>query len=281
MYISIKESAMTDNLELLTKPRMNNKPGKPGGLFALLGIQKMTVIDVNDPRAPGIDISNYQTGINWSLVGQANLAYMFIKSTESNYYISPSFRAQWDNSGALGIPHSAYHFWRGNVDGHVQAAYFLQNSSKGELPPVIDVEDAYNVPQTLTTAQKLYYSTNIRYFLDDVYTAYSQVPIIYTGAWFWNRLGLLSWAQNYPGWFATYRPLDLIGPILPIGWTNWTFWQHSSNSNVSGFPYFVDADVFNGSRTEFMNWAGITSHLTDHDRIMILCAAHPALFPNG
>lgn len=269
---------MADNLELLTRPRMNNRPGKTG-LLELLGIQKAIRLSEVDERAPGIDISGYQTGINWLQVGMGlpSLAYMFIKSTESNWYYSSSYRSQWDNAGMLGIPRGTYHFWRGNVSGAAQAAWFLQKSSKGELPPVLDVEDADNVPQNLTAAQKLTYANNIKAWLDAVQNAYQQVPIVYSGKWFWDRLGLVPWANNYPGWFAHYKPLDNIGPLRPIGWDTYTFWQWTSGLTYSGFPEHIDGDVFNGTRTEFATWAGITQQLTDHEILMRIWAAHPEL----
>lgn len=261
---------MADTLELLTRPRMNQRPARRG-LLEFLGIGRGLVIDPNDPRAPGIDISKWQTGINWAQVGQnfPPLAYAFVKSTESIGYMSSAWRAQWDNLALLGIPRSSYHFWRGNQTGAAQAAWFLSKSAKGELPPVLDVEDADNVPQTLTTAQKLVYVANIRAWLDAVQSAWGQMPIIYTGAWFWNRLGVVSWANEYPGWFATYRTLDQYGPIIPLGWERdrWRIWQYSSSGTVSGFPERVDLNAFNGTRAEFKEWAGLTPPPSVEDRL--------------
>ena len=273
---------ITDKELLLTKPRMGQKSSGPG-LFSFLNINRGVLLDATDSRAPLIDISNYQPNISWPQVGQniSQLAGIFIKSTESVAYFSPSYYSQWDGSGALGIPHAAYHFWRGNTDGRTQALWFLSKTNKGELPPVLDVEDSYNVPQGLTDSQKASYGANIKLWLDTVQNAWQQTPIIYTGKWFWDRLGMFTWAKNYPGWFAHYKPLDNIGPLLPIGWTTYTFWQWCSTTNVNGITGFVDADVFNGTRTEFMTWAGLRAQITDHQAIMILRTGHPSLFPNG
>lgn len=241
---------MADTLELLTRPRLNERKTRPG-LLARLGITPSAVIDPTDPRAPGIDCSNWNTGISWPLVVNNDLAFAFVKSTESTGYMSPAWRSQWDNLGLLGIPRGAYHFWRGNMTGAAQAAWFLKNTSKGELPPVLDVEDADNVPLSLTTVQKLAFASNIRAWLDAVEVAWGQTPIIYSGAWWWNRLGTLSWANDYPGWFATYRPLDQMGPIIPLGWDHWDFWQWSSAGVISGFPDRVDLNVYRASRDQF------------------------------
>lgn len=255
---------MADQLELLTRPRMNQRPARRG-LLEFLGIGRGLVIDPNDPRAPGIDISGYNTNITWIKVGQnyPPLAYAFVKSTESIGYFSSAWRAQWDNLALLGIPRSSYHFWRGNQTGAAQAAWFLSKSAKGELPPVLDCEDADNVPLNLTTAQKLAYAGNIRAWLDAVETAWGQRPIIYTGRWYWDRLGNLSWANDYPGWFATYRALDNYGPIIPLGWDHWHIWQHSSTGVISGFPDRVDLNAFNGTRAEFKTWAGLAGSMED------------------
>lgn len=240
---------MVDTLELLTRPRMQGQKLKPNLLALLFGAPKV-VIDPNDPRAPGIDCSNWNVGITWPLVANNNLAFAFAKSTESTGYMSPAWRSQWDNLGFLGIPRGAYHFWRGNTTGAAQAAWFLKNTSRGELPPVLDAEDP-NVPQTLTTAQKLDYAGNIRVWLDAIQSAWAQMPIIYTGAWWWNRLGTLSWANDYRLWAATYRPLDQMGPIIPLGWDHWDFWQWSSAGTISGFPERCDLNIYKSTRDQF------------------------------
>lgn len=271
---------MSDNFELLTRPLMNNAPTKRSVIQRILGINPNILIDPNDLRAPGIDVSNWNTNINWSLVGQnmSPLSYAFVKSTEGTSYLSGLWRSQWDNLALLGIPRSSYHFWRGNLSGSAQATWFLSKSAKGELPPVLDVEDADNVPQILTASQKASYLANIKSWLDTVQSAWNQVPIIYSGKWFWDRFGFISWANSYPGWFATYRPLDSVGPFLPIGWDHWHIWQHSSDGQVSGFPERVDLNRYNGTVQQFKSWAGIVEELTDHQKVEALWDLHPELW---
>lgn len=39
--------------------------------------------------------------------------------------------------------------------------------------------------------------------------------------------------------------------MLPVGATEWTFWQYTNNYQVEGYPKGVDANRFNGNEAEF------------------------------
>ena len=59
----------------------------------------------------GVDVSNFQSPINWSQVVGANRHFAFIKATQGNYYKSANFATQYAGAKAAGVYRSAYHFF--------------------------------------------------------------------------------------------------------------------------------------------------------------------------
>ncbi|TMA84014.1 MAG: hypothetical protein E6J77_13305 [Deltaproteobacteria bacterium] len=41
---------------------------------------------------------------------------------------------------------------------------------------------------------------------------------------------------------------DVPAPAVPVAWSRWTFWQHTSRGRVSGVQGMVDCDWFAGSQ---------------------------------
>lgn len=205
---------------------------------------------------PGWDISGWQEYIDWTQV--TGLKYVFIKATEGISYVSSRYQSQWDGAGLAGQLRGAYHYHHTEISGKAQANYFLAHSDKGEIPSVIDVEDAASLlpnpdPRIAELAGKSVYE-----FVDTVSNARGQKVLVYTGKWFWDRLAY--WARavsaNYEVFPATYRKLDDVGPILPTGWSNWLFWQWTSKGYISGVQGRVDLSVFHGDLEDFHSWLG-------------------------
>jgi len=53
---------------------------------------------------------------------------------------------------------------------------------------------------------------------------------------------------DYPLWIAD---LDRNPPLLPIGWTTWSLWQHSQTGLINGIDGDVDLDVLNHPTNAF------------------------------
>ena len=111
---------------------------------------------------------------------------------------------------------------------------------KGDLPPVLDVEQSYGVP-----AEKL--RKNVREFLETVEQYYGVVPIIYTNVDFYNHY-LKGEFDRYRLWVAHYLQKD-----RPRITREWIFWQHSEQGRVNGILNKVDFNVFNGDSADFRN----------------------------
>ena len=122
-----------------------------------------------------------------------------------------------------------------NRSGKAQAQNFISRVEleKGDLPPVIDVEQTYGVP-----ADRL--RENMKEFLDALEFNYGVKPIIYTNVDFYNRY-LKGGFDEYPLWVAHYLQRD-----HPRIERSWVFWQHNEMGRVNGVLQPVDFNVFNG-----------------------------------
>ena len=210
---------------------------------------------------PGIDVSYWDSGIDWPKVRATGQRFMFTKATEGDFYADPTFAANWSGAKAAGLLRGAYHFFRANVDPKKQAKKYIDYVKKvkddGELPPVLDLEthDGQRNDKIISRAKT---------WLDEVEKAFGKKPIIYSGQYFLQDHfseaggGPPKWAKDYPLWLAQYPNSYVEGqkPYLPRGWFNWTFWQYSEKGRINGINASVDLNVFNGSLEELYKFAG-------------------------
>ena len=76
----------------------------------------------DDYPVHGIDVSRYQTGVNWSRAASSGVAFAFIKATEGGDIADPKFAEHWSGAASAGIPRGAYHFYYHCRTGAEQAA---------------------------------------------------------------------------------------------------------------------------------------------------------------
>ncbi len=210
---------------------------------------------------PGIDVSYWDSGIDWPKVRATGQRYVFIKATEGDSYADPTFDDNWRGAKSAGLLRGAYHFFRSNVDPKKQVTKFIDYvksmNDNGELPPVLDLE----TPDGQTKEKII---SRAKTWLDLVEAAFGRKPIIYSGQFFlqdnFSELGggPPAWAKDYPLWLAQYPNNHVEGsqPVLPRGWFKWTFWQYSEKGVVNGINAKVDLNSFNGTLEELYKFAG-------------------------
>jgi GH25 family lysozyme M1 (1,4-beta-N-acetylmuramidase) len=210
---------------------------------------------------PGIDVSYWNSGIDWPKVRATGQRFVFIKATEGENYADPTFSANWSGAKSAGLLRGAYHFFRPNLDAKKQAKKFIDyvkaTKDHGELPHVLDIEshDGQRKEKIIASAKT---------WLDEVEKAFGRKPIIYSGQYFLQDYfseaggGPPAWAKDYPLWLAQYPNTYVEGqqPFLPRGWFKWTFWQYSESGRINGINANVDLNVFNGTLEELYNFAG-------------------------
>ncbi|PWU02155.1 MAG: glycoside hydrolase [Bacteroidetes bacterium] len=193
----------------------------------------------------GIDVSHHQDVINWNSVEamqveNVKLGFAFIKATEGLGNVDDQFDRNWQKARDAGMIRGAYHFFLATKSGKVQANNFISTVElqKGDLPPVLDIEQTYGVrPSDLRR--------RIKEWLCCIEDHYKIKPIIYTNVDFYDHyLGIEF--DEYPLWVAHY-----LQPHKPRIERSWIFWQHNETGKVSGIGNHVDFDVFNGDSTAF------------------------------
>ncbi len=193
----------------------------------------------------GIDVSRYQNFIDWDevkamQVEDVQINFSFIKATEGLGNVDIYYTRNWDKAQNAGVIRGAYHYFLATKSGKAQAQNFINvvELEKGDLPPVLDVEQTFGVP-----GDKL--KKNVKEFLETVELYYGVIPIIYTNVDFYNHY-LKGDFDKYPLWVAHYLRKD-----RPRITRDWLFWQHSEQGRVNGILNRVDFNVFNGDSSAF------------------------------
>ena len=193
----------------------------------------------------GIDVSHHQSLIHWESVRSmeeksVKLGFAFIKATEGYTRKDRQFSRNWRKAREVGMKRGAYHFFLPNKNGYIQAENFIGSVrlEKGDLPPVLDVEETYGV-------KPVELRKRVKEWLRKVENHYGVKPIIYTGADFYAKI-LGSEFDDYPLWVAHY--LERNKPRIE---RPWSFWQHSETARVNGILTKVDFNVFSGDSTDF------------------------------
>ena len=193
----------------------------------------------------GIDVSHHQDKINWELVHDMQvrnikIGFAFIKATEGIGKVDSHFNRNWFKSKDAGMCRGAYHFFLATKSGKLQAQNFIDvvELQRGDLPPVLDVEQTYGV-----SGDKL--RKEVKAFLQTIEDYYGVKPLIYTNVDFYKQY-LNQGFEDYPLWVAHYLRQD-----KPRITREWKFWQYNEGGRVNGVYTKVDFNVFNGDSTEF------------------------------
>ena len=210
--------------------------------YAAFGID----LPINYP-IHGIDVSRYQHNIDWKAVQamqdqEIKIGFAFIKATEGLGRVDNGFRRNWFNAKKALMPRGAYHFFISSKSGKAQAENFIEtvNLTKGDLPPVLDIESANGA--SVTDIQQ-----RAKDWLLMIENHYKVKPIIYTNIDFYENF-LDGKFDDYPLWIAHYYEKK-----KPRITRKWILWQHNEKGRVNGIDAYVDFNVFNGDSTAFKN----------------------------
>lgn len=201
----------------------------------------------------GIDLSRFQTSVDWPRARANGVNFAFIKATEGGDMVDPMFGSHWRGAGAAGVKRGAYHFFYHCRPAAEQARWFIRNVPKvrGGLPPVLDMEWTPFSPTCTIRRDAATIRAEARIFLDIVGRHYGQQPIIYSTVDFyketelWRLDGVEFWLRavaDHPG-----QVYDGAG---------WRFWQYTSTGLIPGIAGKVDINVFGGSEAAWAAWLG-------------------------
>jgi len=222
------------------------------------------------PTTFGIDVSRWQSTIDWAQVASDGVRYAIIRVSNGTSALDQEFVANWTNARDAGILRGSYQYFRPGQDPIAQAEHFVsalrEQGDVGELPPVIDVEETDDEPPAVVRA-------GVRAWIDYVQAELNVRPMIYSGRYFWGPnvcggdLSVCESFAEYPLWHPQYgtNPVDppqnadsRSCPNISDTWARWDFWQYGSQGRIEGIGEGrtnVDMNVFNGDYEALLAFA--------------------------
>ena len=232
------------------------------------GIYKGERLNYTSERIYGIDISRYQHGkgrryypIHWNRLRIASLggisrkhvsgpvdykvSFVYIKSTEGITVRNPYYLADYRQARRNGIYCGAYHFFSLRSDAAAQARFFIRHSrfSKGDMPPVLDVEPTDWQIARIGGARELF--SRVRRWMNIVRRKTGVRPVLYVSQQFVNKYlnDAPDIKRDYNIWIARYGEYK---PDIKL-----VYWQLCPDGKVRGIHGDVDINVFNGYHDQF------------------------------
>ncbi len=212
----------------------------------LISCRDLNCNKINAQKFPvqGIDISHHQKDIDWKLLKEENLAFIFMKATEGGDFKDTRFAKNWIEAEKIGLRKGAYHFFTLCRSGKDQAKNFIESVKlkENDLPPVVDLEFSSGCEKR---PLKEGFYKELNDYLKALEEHYGLKPILYVTYEFYNQY-LVDQYKDYNFWAR-----DLSKEPEFQDKRKWTFWQHSNAGFRSGISGRVDLNVFHGSFEEF------------------------------
>lgn len=201
----------------------------------------------------GIDISNWQNGINVAVVPSD---FVIMKATQGYNYVSADFARQYDQAKAAGKCLGIYHYAEGK-DYKTEADHFLNvvGNRIGEAMLFLDWESQDNPNFGRTDFSWC------KNWCDYVTQKTGVKPVIYIQQSAMNRLNGI----GYELWVAQYANMNPTG-YQEHPWNEGKYdcllRQYSSVGRLSGWSGNLDLDIFYGNREDWNRRCGTGNTVT-------------------
>lgn len=190
----------------------------------------------------GIDVSHWQSHINFEKVKEAGIEFVILKAggSDKGFYKDSFFEEHYERAKAAGLKVGAYYFvghmFYGRVSGEADAMRFLEiiKDKQFDFPVFVDIETTSPAHKDLATEAAISFCETMEsagYFVG-----------IYASdiSGFKERL-YLDRLRAYTMWVANYSR-------EPTYVKEYAIWQHSSKGSIPGVAGNVDLNL---SKTDF------------------------------
>ncbi len=185
----------------------------------------------------GIDISEFQGTVDYSLVKDAGIEVVYIRVAEGDDYEDSQWLTNYTGALDQGLKIGFYHYVTATstAEAATQAEYFysLIKDKSPDCFPAMDYESFSDLTDSEINSIAYEYLSSLENLLDIA-------PIIYTDES--NAVNL--WDENileYGLWIAQY---DVTEPTSTGNWSDWVGFQYSDTGTVDGISDDVDLDYF-------------------------------------
>lgn len=205
-------------------------------------------LNYNDPRyncLRGIDVSEYQSEIDWQAAKESGVQFAIIRLGFSSYangslHLDKYFEENIKGAKKAGLRVGVYFFSQAiNADEAIEEANFVLKNIRGkgvDMPVAFDMEEVTESDdriKNLTMLQKTEIADAFCTIIKN--TGYN--PVIYGNpSWIYASYNL-SLLSHHPIWLAHYT--DMTG--FPY---EYIMWQYSSTGNVGGVSTPCDLDLY-------------------------------------
>ncbi len=193
----------------------------------------------------GVDVSHHNGVIDWEKVKKAGYDFAFLRlgyrgyGKEGRLLVDRQFQSSFKRARAAGIDLGVYFFSQAiNEKEAIEEAKLVLrelNDSNLELPVVYDPEFIREDEARTDNVTKEQFTKNTLAFCKVIKKAGYQ-PAIYTNLYCQDHMFDLSQLEDYPLWYADYKP----EPQTPY---RFTYWQYAETGKVPGISGNADLNV--------------------------------------
>lgn len=187
----------------------------------------------------GIDVSAHNGIIDFRSASTDGVEFVWIKASEGESFKDKNFYINYQNAGNARMKRGAYHFFRFDKDGVVQALNLLETVGDRnlEMGVAIDLESSGNPDGIDNETIKQRLSAMVDYL-----NLRGLAPTLYCN----KKDFFLLLRDSFPGqslWICALSEDQIASDC--------TFWQYDHKGSINGVKGLVDIDVFCGSRDEW------------------------------
>lgn len=184
----------------------------------------------------GIDISSYQSGVDFDKVKNSGYNAVIIKATEGVNYIDTSLDSHYNNALRSGMDIGFYHFMSEKTSPASQAVDFWNaiSNKNFNIVPVLDIEtNTLGRSKTSVTNRCIEFLNQFKALssMDCVIYSYTNFIKNYLDT---RLAGYKLWVANY------YVNVPSANPV----WNSWDGFQYSDKGKVNGVSGYVDVNEF-------------------------------------